>query len=405
MKKVILVIFLVSCVFGKIYKDIKFISLIHLSNLSALEISGLDLKKDISEDDIDKAIVKLFKQGYFNDIKVMDENSSLVFYFKEKPTISEIHYEGINESEVEDKIKPIVSIKKGEIFTKNKIQNTKRKLIQIYRSEGFFDTVVEVDSQEDNISNTVDLSFYIKKGDNIIITKQDFEGIKKFSQDDIELDLANKEEDTVPWWFGQDDGKLKLDQIEFDYHRVKNFYMKHGYLDVYVTKPLLSVDFDQYSANIHYFIKEGIQYRVGKTKIEVIDSNLTIKDDLQEEFKLKQGRIFNIEKMRKDIKAIQDYAGSKGYAYAQVFPDIKKNKKTKIADVIYTLRPGKKVYIRDVIISGNSKTLDRVIRREVFLAPKDLYNSIEIQESKKALKRLGFFKSVKRRCNCFKSQL
>jgi len=384
--------FCIVSLYAKEYKSIQFKSLIHLSRLSALEISGLESKKDINEKDIDYAIIQLFKQGYFKDIKVFDINNSLVFKFKEKPTISDIHYKGINDTEVEDKIKPIIDIKKGDLFSTDKLDKVKKKIIKIYRAEGFFDTIVEYDIKHED--DSVDVTFDIKKGANIIITKQEFEGIKKFSPDDVEHDLANKEEDTVGWWFGQSDGKLRLDELEFDYQRLKNFYMKHGYLDVEITKPLLSVDFDQYAANIHYAIKEGIQYRVGDIKIRVVESNITIKDSIKEEFKLKKDHIFNIEKMRKDIATLKDIVGSKGYAYARIFPDIKKDKKKKIADVVYVVQPGEKVYIKDVRISGNTKTLDRVIRREVSLAPKDLYSSTEIKESKKALKRLGFFKSV-----------
>lgn len=99
--------------------------------------------------------------------------------------------------------------------------------------------------------------------------------------------------------------------------------------------------------------------------------------------------------MRKDLQAIQDVVGAQGYAFARVYPDIKKNKETHIADITYAVSPGKQVYIRDVIIAGNSRTLDRVVRREIFLAPGDLYSTVEMRESRNSLGRLGFFKTTK----------
>ncbi len=393
MKRIIL--FLLSILTfadAKRYDTIIFDGLVHLSELSATEISELEAGKDLSEAEIDTAIKKLFEQGYFADIKAVEENGTLTLYFKEKPVVASIDFKGSSETEKEEKLIPLVGFKKGEIFHEEKLEEAKMRIIQMKRGEGYFDTVVETDVEyhEDSVS----ITFEVNKGSNIIITRQLFDGAEAFDGDDLETDLANKEEDAVSWWFGQSDGKLKLDQLEFDYHRIKNYYMKNGYLDSEISEPLMSVDFDQYAADITYSIEEGLPYEVGSVEIRLLDGNVSL-EGAEEELKVKSGKTFNVEKMRKDLQKLQDIVGSQGYAFAKVYPDIQKDKEKQIANIVYAIRPGKKVYIRDVIVSGNSRTLDRVVRREVFLAPGDLYSTVEMRESKNALGRLGFFKDVK----------
>lgn len=378
--------------YAKTYDKIIFDGLVHLSELSATEISGLETVKDLSDETIDTAIKKLFEQGYFADIKAVDEGRTLTLYFKEKPVVASIDFKGTSETEKEEKLIPLVGFKKGEIFHEKRLQEARERIIQAMRGEGYFDTVVETDVEHHEDSVTI--TFQINKGSNIIITRQHFDGADAFDAGDLETDLANKEEDAVSWWFGQSDGKLKLDQLEFDYHRIKNYYMKNGYLDAEISEPLMSVDFDQYAANILYSIEEGVPYEVGTIEIKLLEGNASL-EGAEEELKLKTGKTFNVEKMRKDLQKLEDIVGSQGYAFAKVYPDIRKDKENRIADIVYAIKPGKKVYIRDVIVSGNTRTLDRVVRREVFLAPGDLYSTVEMRESKNALGRLGFFKDIK----------
>jgi outer membrane protein insertion porin family len=169
--------------------------------------------------------------------------------------------------------------------------------------------------------------------------------------------------------------------------------MKNGYLDAYVSKPLMRVDYSSYTAEVDYQIKEGVQYRVGDVSIaqdvEGLNSAELISDLL-----LKKGRIFDITRMRKDMKMIQDAAGNLGYAYAKVSPNMRKNTEQGIVNLQYVIQPGQKVTINDVLISGNDTTKDRVIRRYVYLAPGDLFNATDLKDSKNALGRTGFFEGV-----------
>ena len=392
MKKVIWFLLLISIFLeAKTIKDIKFEGLIHLSETIAKEMIELEVGDRLDIEKIDKAIKKFYHQGYFKDIWVSEKDGVVTFHFIEKPLISKIEVLGYLENKKEE-LPDILGIKKGDIFDKEKIEEAKLKIIQKAREDGYYDTVVEVDTK--SLPNgSVEVNFIVNKGENIIIKKLTFCGLKRFDKDDIEEVIANKERDFLGWMWGFNSGKVKMDQLEYDSARIKDLYMRKGYLDAKVSNPFLKIDFNNYYAKLIYHIEEGKPYIVKDIKIflseNVIDTKILLND-----LSLKKGKVFNIEKLRKDIQKIKEKIADLGYAFVRVLPDFKKDIKTHSTVVEYRVIPGKKVYIRDVIISGNQRTLDRVIRREIYLAPGDLYSLTDLKDSKNALRRTGFFKNV-----------
>ncbi|WP_200762580.1 outer membrane protein assembly factor BamA [Nitrosophilus alvini] len=390
-KKLIMIFLLVISINAKMIKEIKFEGLIHLSPSIAKEIAGISEGSEIDIEKIDLSIKKFFEQGYFKDIWVTEENGVLTYHFIEKPLISKIEIKGYLENKKEE-LPDILGIKKGDIFDEEKIELAKRKIIDKARSEGYYDTVVEVETKE-LAGGSIEVYFLVNKGENIIIRELKLCGIKSFDKDDIEEVIANRERDFLGWMWGFNDGKVKMDQLEYDGARIKDLYMRKGFLDAKVSNPFLRVDFNTYNAKLAYHIFEGEPYIV--RKIDIFLTEPVVKtEDLKKDLKLKVGKIFNIEKLRQDMQKIKEKVANKGYAYVQVIPDFKKDEKKHETEVIFTVVPGKKVYIRDVIISGNQRTLDRVIRREIYLAPGDLYNLTDLKDSKNALKRTGFFEDV-----------
>ncbi|MCV6607992.1 MAG: outer membrane protein assembly factor BamA, partial [Campylobacterales bacterium] len=380
-----------TTVFGKTYKEIQFNGLVHLSKLSASEIAGFTKEDDISLKDIDRSIGDFFKQGYFLDIQVREDNDVLIYDFKEKLLVSKITLIGVTETDKEEKYTPMLGIKKGDIFDESKLKRAKRNIVQSMRAEGYYSTVVEVGYEV--VAGSVEVSLNISKGKRIIIYDSVFLGAKDFTKYELDDTLANKEKESFSWFFGQNDGKLDLLNFEYDPLRLKEFYMSKGYLDIKVEDPLLKADFNNFSAKLYYKLFEGKPYTITGIEIDVLDNKVPL-DHKKEDLKLVVGKNFNVQKMRKDLEVLKDEVGSQGYAFARVYPDIQKDRKTNTAKIIYKVVCGEKVYIRDVIISGNDRTLDRVLRREVFLAPGELYNLVEIKESKKSLNRLGYFESV-----------
>ena len=383
---------LISLQASEIIKDIRFEGLIHISPAIAKEIIGIKKGSRFDIDKIDKSIKKLFKQKYFKDIWVTDEDGVLTYHFVEKPVIAKIDVEGYS-GDKKDKILELIDIHKGDIYDFDRIEEAKRKIIKMFEQKGIYDTIVEVDTKEVT-KGSVKLDFIIHEGENIIIKKIDFIGNKKFDYDDFEPYIANKERQFMGWLWGRNDGKLRVDELKYDYLRIKDVYLKHGFLDAEVSLPFLRTFFDDYSANLTYKIKEGEQYKVSSFEINIPDDILDV-DKLKDELKTKEGKVFNIDKLRKDILKIENSLKDKGYAYAKVFPDIRQDKQNHTASITINVSPGEKVYINDVIISGNMRTKDRIIRREIYLAPGDEFSLTDLRDSINALRRTGFFSDVK----------
>jgi outer membrane protein insertion porin family len=343
---------------------------------------------------VNEAIKKFYKFNYFTNIYVTDENAVLTFHFEEKPFIAKLEMTGYKNRD--DELKFLYSnmgIKKGTMYTKVKIKQAKQALLLALEREGYINSVVEVSIEEINKTSVL-VKFEVNKGEPITVTDITFKGAKALNYSDFNDVISNKETDKYfTWFFGRNDGEMSLEQLEYDSPRIRDLYLQKGYLDAKVTKGFSKIDFSTNTATIEYTIIEGNQYTVNNTIIYVDPSILNV-DTLYPKMMLEKDDIFNISHLRKDQEYIQTQVADKGYAYVDVKFDIKPNKENKTVDLVYNVIQGDKVYINDVIISGNSRTLDRVIRRDVYLAPKDLYSLTDFKDSKNALKRTGFFEKV-----------
>ncbi|MDR2152134.1 MAG: outer membrane protein assembly factor BamA [Helicobacteraceae bacterium] len=392
MRALALFVCLVIFSHAKVYAEIRFDSLSRLSPQTATEIIGFGANEEVDQKTINEAIRRLFAQEYFTDI-VADEPKSGVLRFKfvEKPTIARIDFKGISETERDEKYLPVFGVKKGEIYDARRIEAARKRLIALAQSEGYYDTLAEIVPTFEGGKVYLEVSY--AKGSRITIVESRFNGAESFDKSDLQTKLANKEKQFMGWFPGRSNGALRLQELPYDGARLKDFYMSEGYLDAEVSDPFLRVDFDTYFATLEYDVIEGEPYDVDKITISatdrLIDLNYVIAD-----LKLKPNRRFSSEKMRSDIDEIFEAAARDGYAFARVLPDIKKDDNNRLVSIDFRVTYGKPVRIRNVIISGNARTLDRVIRREIFLAPGDLYNLTDLRESKAALRRLGYFESV-----------
>ena len=372
--------------------QIKFEGLSHLSPSVAKEISGIRVGEQLNASKINNSIKNFFSQGYFSDVWVDEQGGKLIYHFKEKVSIANIDIKGYGSGDDGEDLLKTIGLKKGDLYDSRHINQAKNTLIDSLETQGYYDTVVEV-SEKSIGDGSISLTFDVNKGEKIKIKKINFIGANHLSQSDLEFDLANKEEDFLGWMPFLNNGVARVDQLEYDAFRVKDIYMKHGYIDALVGKPLMRVDFGSYNANVDYQVKEGVQYRIGKVSISQNIDGLN-SEKLLSHLSVKEGRIFNIKRMRNDLKYLKEEVGNLGYAYAQVVPQMQKNPENKRVNVQYTLRAGEKVTINDVIITGNDSTKDRVIRRYLYLAPGDTFNATDLQDSKNALGRTGFFEKV-----------
>jgi len=371
---------------------IEYKGLMHLSPDVASEITGIHAGDEFDINKIDESLKKLYKQGYFSDIWISaTDDGGLVYNFKEKSTISKLDMKGYSSDDEQEALFIQMGLRKGDLYDKEKIETAKRKLIKKIEAEGYYDTIVEVtvEPKEDSVA----LTFNVNKGEKIHINHIDFKGAEKIDTDELEDALANQEEDTFGWLPGLHNGVAHIDQLKYDGYRAKDVYMRNGYLDAKVDEPLMRIDSGSHLADITYNIDEGEQYRINSVDIQGLVEEID-KEELLEELNLIDGKVFNIAKLRKDIALIQERVANLGYAYAKVAPNFKQNRENHTVDIQFLVRPGNQVIINDVIISGNYATKDRVIRRDIFLAPGDLFNLTDLKDSISTLKRRGYFEKV-----------
>ncbi len=373
-------------------KQIKFDGLLHLSPSVAKEVAGIREGDTVDAQQIDESVKNLYSQGYFKDVWVEKKpNGLLVYHFDEKPAISKVKIKGYGTGDDGKDLLKGIGLKKGDLYDERRVEKAKQSLISKIESEGYYDTVIEVSKKK--VGESYAITFDVNKGEKIKIKKTNFIGAKSLDKSVIEEDLVNKEPGMWSWvpFFGKSDAKV--DQLAYDSMRARETYMQEGYLDAKVSKPLMRIDPASYNAEVDYLVQEGKQFHVGKVTLQQNVPGLSTLI-LMSQLSLRQGRVFNIKKMRQDMKFLEEKVGDLGYAYAKINPNFHKDQEKGIVNIQYQITHGQKVKINDVIISGNDITKDRVIRRYIYLAPGDTYSYTDLKDSKGALGRTGFFEKT-----------
>ncbi|GAA7276793.1 outer membrane protein assembly factor BamA [Helicobacter pylori] len=374
-------------------KSISYVGLSYMSDMLANEIVKIRVGDMVDSKKIDTAVLALFNQGYFKDVYATFEGGILEFHFDEKARIAGVEIKGYGTEKEKGELKSQMGIKKGDTFDEQKLEHAKTALKTALEGQGYYGSVVEVRTEKVS-EGALLIVFDVNRGDSIYIKQSVYEGSAKLKRRMIESLSANKQRDFMGWMWGLNDGKLRLDQLEYDSLRIQDVYMRRGYLDAHISSPFLKTDFSTHDAKLHYKVKEGIQYRISDILIEIDNPVVPLKT-LEKALKVKRKDVFNIEHLRADAQILKTEIADKGYAFAVVKPDLDKDEKNGLVKVIYRIEVGDMVYINDVIISGNQRTSDRIIRRELLLGPKDKYNLTKLRNSENSLRRLGFFSKVK----------
>jgi outer membrane protein insertion porin family len=383
------VIFAPLVVWGATIQQIKF------EGLRSISPTTIRMKLLIHRGDpfdlqrIDRSIRALYKIGIFKQIVAEREGDTLIFKFTEKPRILKVTYRNVPEELKKLMEDENVLIKRGQLYNQLTITKLREFIKGYYTAKGYEGTYVDVSTRPYRSNpNVLDLIITVHKGEKIVIRNVNLYGVKKVDKSDL-IDLMENQPRTLtsvlPF---ANSGYLSLYHLPTDWEKVVDYYLNHGFMDVKVSRPYAKVNRDSYFAEIDYQIEEGPQYRVSSVKVNYpSDLNVTLPDLL-----LEPGKYFNISAMRQDIKNLTHAFQNLGYAFPKVVPSFEK-RGDKVA-VTYNVEPGNLYYIRKVIITGNRKTLDRVIRRYVYLLPGHRFSYQDLEDSRRRLKRSGYFSDV-----------
>lgn len=343
---------------------------------------------DVNTDAVNKAIKELYKTGFFNDVKIDLKGSSVVIDVDERPAISSITFEG-NDKVDTDVLKGEVQIKVRDIYVPTKVQSDVERIKMIYQRMGLLNAKVEAVT-ENKQRNRVEIIFKISEGDKNYIEDISFVGNKAFSSSDLREQMMSK---TKRWYrFFSSTDTFDPDRLNYDKELLRRYYFQKGYID-------FAIDDTQVSQNaegnfiVKMTLNEGRRYRLGKVDIKSSLAGLD-KEKLLKQMDLRQGRFYQASQIESAVQKLTDELGKDGYAFVDVEPELTRNEKTGVVDISFKVREGSRVFINRINISGNSRTLDKVIRREFRVAEGDPFNTEKIKRSRQRIENLGYFDKV-----------
>lgn len=335
----------------------------------------------------------LFKMGYFNDIEVsrnvVGKEASLTYKVLEKPSITEITYEGNSEIKSDD-IAEASGIKAYQLLNMTKVKEAVEKVQKLYEDKGFFLAKVEAQIETITKDETVRLVFKVRENDKVKVKKITFLGNKHLTDRELKSKMLTQEGGFFSGLSGS--GQYKQEMFERDVQILRFAYYNQGYVQAKVDRPQVTVTPDKKNIYITIHVEEGEQYSVGD--VDFAGDILFTKEELFEAIKIDKNGVFAYDVLQKDISELTAKYGDLGYAYANVIPRTRFNDKDRKVDLVFEFDKGSKVYFGKINVVGNSKTRDKVVRRELKIHEGELYNETRRRQSLEGIQRLGFFEEV-----------
>ena len=393
----VIFLFLASCSF--LYaQELPVVNSIEIKGLKRIEEGAVKAKlsqkigEPISQEKTNEDIKTIFKMGYFDDVKVeleaFEGGVKLFYIIKEKPSVVRVEFQGNKELD-DTKLKEKITITPGSIADTVLIQDNAVIIGKIYEEEGYWlSNIVPVVKKISD--DEVSITFQIDEGTKVKIKNILFEGNKNMASKKIKKAMETKE-----WWlfsFVSSTGYYKKDQMAGDTERIRGLYFDNGYIKVIVAEPEITVDKDKKGMDINIRISEGDQYKL--SSINFSGNKIYDNETLSKKIKLVPNVVFRKSLLEKDIRSISELYSEKGYALVSVVPDLSPDDANKTVAVALTIDEGDKYRIGRIEISGNTKTRDKVIRREIRLAEGETFDSSKLRRSYERINNLQFFDSV-----------
>lgn len=344
----------------------------------------------LSRDVADEDLKRIYRMGYFEDVKVIKEDGpggkEIIFVVSEKPFIKRIEIDGNNYIRKED-IEESVDIKLSTTLNFNDIERNVKNIIRLYRDKGYW--MAEVDYRVYYLkTNEAIVAFRIKEHGKTKIKELEFVGNKVYEDEEL-LDIMETKEKGFFSWL-TDSGVLREDVLDQDTDRIRSFYNSNGYAQVKIGKP--QINLEKTGIYVTISVDEGEQFKIGK--VDVQGDLLDDKKVLLEGSGTTTGKIFDPRLLREDMARLTDIYARVGYAFVDVTPLTAIDKENQAVHVTFDIQKGEEVYFERITIAGNTRTRDKVIRRELKVMEGELYDKVKLGRSYERVKRLGYFEEV-----------
>lgn len=332
----------------------------------------------------------IFSMGYFANVEIEVKDTAkgknIIFRVIEKPVIQKILIVGTDELK-EDEVRDAAGIMPNSILNQTRLNEAVQRINELYKSKGYYNTKTTADIKYPS-ANKAEVTFNIDEGEKIFIGDILFEGNVSFDDDDLQ-DVIQ----TSPWnWLSwiTETGVLKMDILNQDAARIGAFYNNNGFLEVKVADPEVVQKEDELFITFH--IEEGPRYRVGT--VDITGDLIKDKEELLAKLKIRDEEFLNRQTLRSDSLGLTDLYAEQGYAFAEIRPKVDRAPDSQRVDIVFQIDKGPLVYFNRVEVSGNTRTRDNVIRRDLEVKEGGLFDSKAIRKSTENLQRLDFFEEV-----------
>jgi len=338
---------------------------------------------------IDLSLKTLFATGLFADVAIGFDQGVLTVDVIENPIVNQVIFEG-NDAIDTDELQDEVQIEPRAVFTRARVQADVQRIIEVYRRSGRFAATVTPKIVQ-KPQNRVDLIFEISEGPVTGVRRINFIANEEFSDQRLRRVLVTKE--SRFWRFFSSNDNYDPDRLEYDRELLRQFYADRGYADFRVVSAVAELTPDQEGFYITFTIDEGVRYDFGQIDVETELDELDA-DQLRAFVGIEEGERFNGSEIEDAVDSLTFAAGTAGYAFVDIRPRLSRDPENQTVDVTFEVSEGPRVYIERIEIVGNSRTLDRVIRREMQLVEGDAFNRVLLDRSRNRIRALGFFEEV-----------
>jgi outer membrane protein insertion porin family len=340
-------------------------------------------------DRLDRSLRTLFATGLFRDVRVARQGDRITVQVEENPIVNRVAFEG-NSKVSDDNLRPDLTLRPRAVFTPQIAQADRQRILDIYARRGRFAARVEPKVIQLD-QNRVDVVFEITEGDAALVSRVNFVGNTAFSDGRLRDVVSTREQ---AWYRILSTSDIyDPERLAFDRELLRRYYLRNGYADVQVTAATAELAPDRSGFFVTYTIDEGPRYRIGSI---VLNSSLRGVDGerYRRELPFSEGDWYDGDAVERAVESLSDAIGLQNVPFVEVTPRVVRDREARRVDLTFDISEGTRAFVERIDINGNSRTADRVIRREFRLAEGDPFNAAQVRRSRQRIRDLGYFGNV-----------
>ena len=395
MKKYFLFLLLFLFLNNNLYANENIINSISIEGIQRVDKETVTSYANISKGDVyteeigNNVLKNLFETNLFSNIQISFEANSLNIKLQENPTINLVRFYGNSKIKDED-LEIEISLKERSVYSRSKVKKDIERMLSLYQRAGRLST--EIDPKLEMLDNNrVNLNYEITESDVAKVSNIIILGNSIFSTNKIKSIMKTKEKTLLRFLSSSDN--YDPDKLEYDKQLITQFYNNNGYPEFKFTASIAQLKANTNNFEIILNLSEGNKFNFGKldveSKLKKIDSEY-VKTILP----IKEGNIFNRSVIKESVEQLKELAQLEGYSFIEIDTNLLDGSEENSVDVKLIINEGPRVYVNKINIAGNTRTIDKVIRREVKLAEGDPYNKFSVDFSKDSIRALNHFKEV-----------